>query len=711
MEKQNHSKTATPLRASGAAAPAGMLQRKCSCGNHTFAGGQCEACQKKKRAMQRFPSATRNGTHGESEAPPIVEEVLRSSGQPLDPATRNVFDERFGRDFSRVRVHTGAQAAESARTVNASAYTVGQDVVFGSGQYAPHTGVGRRLLAHELAHTIQQEAIGPSFARKIEVGEVDDPYERQANSVAEKFDRGETAQGLERLQSLRIQRAPPAPPTATGDPRHDRGFAGEQGMGFELYSQSEGWIFFEGPSGAAGHGITNPGFDGVAYNTKIDQLHLLDNKSLKKAGNVSSATAIDPSRNLLKNLDALIERVEAAKDIPGTIPSTRKRVIELLKQSRAAAAAKVPLPDNVKLVVTGVGGRSTGVTKRLTDLGVEFRPSPSGINPAPKEPTLPSIHDELPKSIPGPKGKGLELGPLAEAEGLAKGGARSAGKLGRAGRVGGLALEGALNIGLALALLAATIIDELVIQPKLRAWKEKLDEARRTRIQDQIQKMFDAWVSPKIGRILRSCHLKRLRELEQAGKKVFVKVDLMVSFQDTSGRVQILHETPPEDVFDVEVDNIRLARVTLTDTPVVASAGALNRCESCGTFGRNKTFVSNNPLWEQEVSFSFGYPSADAIVKEFGKEDDTSCLGASCFIATACYGSLLAPEVETLRRFRDSRLLTNPPGRLFVRVYYFASPPIAGWLERHEFARSSVRRGFVAPLVRLVHKMGWDLAR
>jgi hypothetical protein len=90
-----------------------------------------------------------------SEVPPIVHEVLRSPGQPLDPTTRAYFEPRFGHDFSQVRVHTDARAAESAQAVNALAYTVESDVVFGSHQYAPNNSTGRELLAHELTHTLQ----------------------------------------------------------------------------------------------------------------------------------------------------------------------------------------------------------------------------------------------------------------------------------------------------------------------------------------------------------------------------------------------------------------------------------------------------------------------------------------------------------------------------------------------------------------------------
>jgi len=85
-----------------------------------------------------------------------VHEVLRSPGQALDPETRAFFEPRFGYDFSKVRVHTDARAAASAGVVDALAYTVGRDVVFGAGQYAPWSRAGQRLIAHELTHVIQQ---------------------------------------------------------------------------------------------------------------------------------------------------------------------------------------------------------------------------------------------------------------------------------------------------------------------------------------------------------------------------------------------------------------------------------------------------------------------------------------------------------------------------------------------------------------------------
>jgi hypothetical protein len=94
--------------------------------------------------------------------PPIVHDVLSSPGKPLDKATRAFFEPRFAHDFSSVRVHTDSRAGQSARAVNAHAYTLGSNLVFDRGQYAPHTQDGQRLLAHELAHVVQQRAVSPA---------------------------------------------------------------------------------------------------------------------------------------------------------------------------------------------------------------------------------------------------------------------------------------------------------------------------------------------------------------------------------------------------------------------------------------------------------------------------------------------------------------------------------------------------------------------
>ena len=101
-------------------------------------------------------------------APPIVHEVLRSPGQPLDEITRAFMEPRFSYDFSKVRIHTDGPASESAQAVNAAAYTVGRDVVFGRGNFDPRSSVGRKLLAHELAHTVQVPSL-PDEGRLLQI--------------------------------------------------------------------------------------------------------------------------------------------------------------------------------------------------------------------------------------------------------------------------------------------------------------------------------------------------------------------------------------------------------------------------------------------------------------------------------------------------------------------------------------------------------------
>ncbi|HKQ31493.1 MAG TPA: DUF4157 domain-containing protein [Burkholderiales bacterium] len=104
--------------------------------------------------ISRTPSA--NASAPSRGVPSSVHDTLRSSGQPLDNTMRDFFEPRFGFDLSRVQIHTDARAAASAQAVGARAYTAGNHVVFGNGEYAPHSTSGRRLLAHELTHVAQQ---------------------------------------------------------------------------------------------------------------------------------------------------------------------------------------------------------------------------------------------------------------------------------------------------------------------------------------------------------------------------------------------------------------------------------------------------------------------------------------------------------------------------------------------------------------------------
>jgi len=116
--------------------------------------------------------------------PPVVHEVIHSPGQPLDSETRAFMEPRFGFNFGNVRVHNDTKSADSAQAVNAQAYTVGQQIVFGANQFAPLSHQGRELLAHELAHTVQQSGQAQGIPQSLALGPANDTYEREADSAA-----------------------------------------------------------------------------------------------------------------------------------------------------------------------------------------------------------------------------------------------------------------------------------------------------------------------------------------------------------------------------------------------------------------------------------------------------------------------------------------------------------------------------------------------
>lgn len=142
------------------------IQRKCS---------ECEeeevqrhrADSEEEREQPRSPEVTRS----------VEDQInaIRSGGKPLPLETRAFFEPRFGRDFSNVRIHTDAKAAETARSVNALAYTVGQNIVFATGQYQPATIAGQRLLAHELTHVLQQSGAPKSTVTTVQRAEGSEP--------------------------------------------------------------------------------------------------------------------------------------------------------------------------------------------------------------------------------------------------------------------------------------------------------------------------------------------------------------------------------------------------------------------------------------------------------------------------------------------------------------------------------------------------------
>lgn len=171
------------------------------CGGVTCPPGTCNHEDEPTLRRHSDPhGGTAQGNAGGA-APPIVHEVLRSPGRPLDAATRQYMEPRFGHDFSDVRVHSDARAAESARAVQAHAYTVGHDVVLGSGRSTGDTG--RRTLAHELTHVVQQAGAGAGTTAGLRLGDPADAAEREAEAAASHLDAhpaaGRVAPRLQRI--------------------------------------------------------------------------------------------------------------------------------------------------------------------------------------------------------------------------------------------------------------------------------------------------------------------------------------------------------------------------------------------------------------------------------------------------------------------------------------------------------------------------------
>lgn len=183
----------------------GLLQRKCGCSGLT---GNCEECDK-----QKLQKKSADGEAQTSTVPAIVNSVLNSSGQPLGVETRAFMESSLGHDFSQVRIHVDQKAAESARAVNALAYTVGSNVVFRESQYAPHTAAGRRLLAHELTHVVQQRGHTATSTHGVTLNDSPE-LEQEADHIADAAINGRPESAISSGGPQGVQRQPAAKPEA-----------------------------------------------------------------------------------------------------------------------------------------------------------------------------------------------------------------------------------------------------------------------------------------------------------------------------------------------------------------------------------------------------------------------------------------------------------------------------------------------------------------
>jgi hypothetical protein len=298
-----------------------------------------------------------------SSAPPIVNEVLRSPGQPLDAATRSFMEPRFGHDFSHVQVHTGEKAAESARAVNALAYTVGSHVVFGAGQYSMTVGAGQALLAHELAHVFQQDrAAALEKPQTAQISPRDDIAEGEADLVASEV---LSARGLRRSKGI-------SPPSAQLQRQEEPRLTSSQPLASQVQDVSL-YPYLDD-------------FDSVYYD--VDYRHEGGNLSKWLRVNYSDGTTIDVHMDSIVGESMTPESIQEARQkghlgdggraFPNAINSSttprlweaKRSAIEAMEQYNfefmTAALPAVLFIITMPLTVMGMGPRSTAVRRGLT---------------------------------------------------------------------------------------------------------------------------------------------------------------------------------------------------------------------------------------------------------------------------------------------------------------------------------------------------------
>jgi|GEM_PF-5622902 len=284
---------------------ANSSQSRCSCGARAPSGEECEECRK-KQILRRASTASLPAGF----APQSVRKVLSGPGKPLDDEIRRALEPRFGADFGAVRLHDDAMAGHSASQIGALAYASGPHVVFAPGRFRPRTPEGMALLAHELAHVVQQDPrLEPS--KNLEIGPSDDPAERGADRIAAAA-LSETGHAVSATRDPVLRRAPdPGKIGWTGATGPDKDKTTPSGMTrIPLDSLAVGHQTGTAPSGKA-IVVMPPGLDPTKSVDVLLHFHG------HNAGNVESA-----GRTQDVDIDAIEDQLSRAgkKQLVGILP-------------------------------------------------------------------------------------------------------------------------------------------------------------------------------------------------------------------------------------------------------------------------------------------------------------------------------------------------------------------------------------------------------
>lgn len=294
---------------------------------------------RKAESLQRKASDASPAT----EATPAVRSALDTGGESLDSGTRGFMESRFGHDFGKVRIHADASAAASARALHAHAFTVGSDIVFGTGRYAPNTSEGKRLLAHELAHVVQQ-------------GETGGLVQCDDDAAARKKEEAEKARARKRLDDWAKTRSP-QPPT---DPTH-KGFAfTAQELANEITHESDKSTLRDKPKDKAAQ---------VAWKTDFRDayqlaLMILDSSGTEQRETRAGLIAIDL---------ATAGFVTEAMAVAARLPTEQQGYIydEVTKQPENATAAQLRTVSDFSITQHKTPGEHL-LLSRLTDKSGQY---------------------------------------------------------------------------------------------------------------------------------------------------------------------------------------------------------------------------------------------------------------------------------------------------------------------------------------------------
>lgn len=555
--------------------------------------------------------------------------AVASGGRPLGPIDRRYFESRLGRDLSGVRLHTGTSAGRAARAINARAYTLRNHIAFAPGAFDTGSAEGRRLLAHELVHTLQQGGPGTPVRRFA-------PPEAGNRKPAFRVSQGvidETA-GLLRQIYAGVDRK--TFKTLVSSKTVVVGVVlDDEGTPRRVYTVSQNW--------------TNESLRQVAE----EQLKLTRlNPAVPVEGRGKVGAPGDAEQLMIEDAQSTGHRVRMMAVSRPVCPDCKLAIKHYEDGSIRVVEVSIP--------------KSRFQLRR--QLNREQRQARRALKAAKKR----ERKAQRGAATTGKSGRG--------------GAGKAAAKASRAASKGGATLKGApargapkapaISLrGLALQAAIAMIADQI-----FKVWLDQDNAERLQKDLEQKSAMVELEVADK---------QQMVQEITDAGDTPFATVTFSIIYQNTeAGPVYFT-----SSLQDVAIEKTPLERVKRT------------RIEK--TSFLNELTGQEELKYEEILSFSLSIPDL-ALQSDLEEDFSVDFEVTLCFIATACYGSSLAPEVVVLRAWRDSTLQRSRPGRAFIRSYYAISPPIAVFLGRHPGLASVVRRCVLDPLVRLLSRSAVD---